>query len=132
MTVDYSKIKSINELKEDLFFALSMPSAPDFRKVKLDHVFDEDRSVRWNREEAIKVNNEYDTKCKILREKRTKAIVQVTDCIKRHISIYVGCSLQRASLIWDFVYNYYHSDIDELFDKLEEFEVLFGNYERID
>lgn len=125
-------MKSINELKEDFLFALSMPSAPDSSKVKLDHVFDEDRSVRWNREEAIRVNNEYDAKCKILREKKTEAMVQVTDCIERHISIYVGCSLQRASLIWNFVYDQYHSDIDELFDKLEDFEELFSNYERID
>ena len=125
-------MKSINELKEDFLFALSMPSAPDSHKVKLDHVFDEDKSVRWNREEAIRVNNEYDAKCKILREKKTEAMVQVTDCIEHHISIYVGCSLQRASLIWNFVYDQYHSNVDELFDKLEDFEELFGNYERID
>jgi hypothetical protein len=125
-------MKSINELKEDFLLILSMPSAPDFCKVKLDHVFDEDRSVRWNREEAIRVNSEYDAKCKILCKKKTEAVIQVTDCIKRHISIYVGCSLQRASLIWNFVYDHYRSDIDELFNKLEEFEVLFGNYERID
>lgn len=125
-------MKSINELKEDFLLALSMPSVPDFCKVKPDHVFDEDKSVRWNREEAIRVNNEYDEKCRVLRVKRDEAVVQVTDCIKRHISIYVGCSLQRASLIWNFMYSHYYSDIDELFDKLEEFEVLFANYERID
>lgn len=123
---------TIESLKEDFLLALSMSSVPDFCKVKPDHVFDEDKSVRWNREEAIRVNNEYNEKCKILRAERDVAISLVTDRIKKYISINVGCSLQRASLIWNFVYSHYYNDIDELFDKLEEFEVLFGNYERID
>lgn len=126
------KYYTIDELKEDFLLALSMSSVPDFCKVKLDHVFDEDKSVRWNREEAIRVNNEYDEKCKILRTERDVAISLVTDRIKKYISINVGCSLQRASLIWNFVYGYYHSNVDELFDKLEEFEELFVNYESID
>lgn len=126
------KYDTINELKEDFLLALIMSSVPDFCKVKPDHVFDEDKSVRWNREEAARVNNEYDTRCKILRAERDAAISLVTDRIKKHISINVGCSLQRASLIWNFVYDQYHSNVDELFDKLEDFEELFENYERID
>lgn len=47
------KYYTIDELKEDFLFALSMSSVPDFCKVKPDHVFDEDKSVRWNKEEAI-------------------------------------------------------------------------------
>lgn len=125
-------MKSINELKEDFLLALNMSSVPDFCKVKPDHIFDEDKSVRWNREEAIRVNNEYDAMCKILRAERDATISLVIDRIKKYISINVGCSLQRASLIWSFVYGHYHSDIDELFDELEEFEELFVNYERID
>lgn len=125
------KYYTIDELKEDFLFALSMSSVPDFCKVKPDHVFDEDKSVRWNKEEAIRVNNEYDEKCKILRAERDVAISLVTDRIKKHISINVVCSLQRASLIWNFVYDQYHSNVDELFNKLEDFEELFGNYERI-
>lgn len=123
---------TIEKLREDYYFMLSMPLAPDFHKVDPYHVFDEDKSVRWNREEAARVNNEYDAKCKILRAERDVADSLVTDSIKKYISINVGCSLQRASLIWNFVYGHYHSDIDELFDKLEEFEELFENYERID
>ena len=123
---------TIESLREDFLLALSMPSVPDFSKVKPDHVFDEDRSIRWNREEAIRVNNDYDEKCRVLRAKRNETVNQVTDRIKKYISINVGCSLQRASLIWNFVYDYYHSNTNELFDRLEEFEELFENYERID
>ena len=126
------KYYTIDELKEDFLLAMNMPTVPNFCKVKPDHIFDEDRSVRWNREEAIRVNNEYDAKYKILRAERDVAISLVTDRIKKYISINVGCSLQRASLIWNFVYDQYHSNTDELFDKLEDFEELFENYERID
>lgn len=126
------KYDTIDELKEDFYFVLCMSFVPDFCKVRPDHIFDEDKSVRWNREEAIRVNNEYDAKRKILRAERDAAISLVADRIKKHISINVGCSLQRASLIWNFVYDQYHSNIDELFDKLDEFEELFANYERID
>ena len=126
------KYYTIDELKEDFLLAMNMPTVPNFCKVKPDHIFDEDRSVRWNREEAIRVNNEYDAMCKILRAERDVAISLATDRIKKHISINVVCSLQRASLIWNFVYDQYHSNTDELFDKLEDFEELFANYERID
>ena len=126
------KYDTINELKEDFLLDLIMSSVLDFCKVKPDHIFDEDKSVRWNREEAVRVNNEYDAKRKILRAERDAAISLVTDRIKKYISINVGCSLQRASLIWNFVYDQYHSNVDELFDKLEDFEELFANYERID
>lgn len=40
------KYYSIDELREDFLLALSMPSVPDFCKVKSDHVFDEDKSAR--------------------------------------------------------------------------------------
>lgn len=109
-----------------------MPVVPDFCRVKPDHVFDEYRSVRWNREEAIRVNTEYDAKCKILRAKRNEAVSQVIDRIKSHIAKEVCYSINKASLIWNFVYDCYHSNIDELFDKLKELEELFVNYERID
>lgn len=126
------KYDTIDELKEDFLFTSLMPLAPDFHKVNPDHIFDEDKSVRWNREEAVRVNNEYDAKCNILRAERDAAISLVTDRIKKYISINVGCSLQRASLIWSFVYGHYYSDIDKLFDELEKFEELFINYEMID
>lgn len=124
--------ETIDKLKEDFLLALKTPTVPVFCKVKPDHVFDENRSVRWNREEAIRVNNDYDEKCRVLRVKRDEAVNQVIDRIKSYISVEVGCSLQRASLIWNFVYGYYHSNIVELFNKLEDFEELFSNYERID
>jgi hypothetical protein len=92
------KYDTINELKEDFLLAMNMSSAPDFCKVKPDHIFDEDKSVRWNREEAIRVNNEYDAKCKILRAKRDATISLIIDRIKKYISINVGCSLHRAFL----------------------------------
>ena len=126
------KYDTINELKEDFLLALIMSSVPDFCKVKPDHIFDEDKSVRWNREEAIRINNAYDEKRRVLRAERDAAISLVTERIKKYISINVGCSFQRASLIWNFVYDQYHSNVDELFDKLEDFEELFANYERID
>lgn len=122
---------TIEKLREDFLLALCMPVVPDFCKVKSDHVFDEYKSVRWNREEAIRVNNEYDAECKILRAEQDAEISYVTDRIKKYIANNVGCSFQRAELIWNFVYNYYHSNIIELFNKLEDFEDLFENYERI-
>lgn len=126
------KYDTIDELREDFLLALNMPSVPDFCKVKPDHVFDEDKSVRWNREEAIRVNNEYDAKCRILRAKRDEAVNQVIDRIKKHIARGACCSINKASLIWGFAYSWYHSNIVELFNKIEDLEELFWNYERID
>ena len=122
---------TFDKLEDDFLLAMNMPTVPNFCKVKPDHIFDEDRSVRWNREEAIRVNSEYDEKYKILRAKRNEAVSQVIDRIKSHIAKEVCCSINKASLIWNFAYDCYHSN-DELFDKLEELEELFANYERID
>lgn len=123
---------TFDKLEDDFLLAMNMPTVPNFCKVKPDHIFDEDRSVRWNREEAIRVNTEYDAKCKILRADQDATISYVTDRIKKYIALNVGCSFQRAELIWNFVYSNYHSNIFELFEKLEDLEELFANYERID
>lgn len=53
--------------------AEKLPRYSSKKKVRDDHVFDEDKSVRWNREELVRYNQAIDDENKSLAEARYKA-----------------------------------------------------------
>ena len=98
---------------EALVDASFMPSGHKYVKdntLPLGHVFDEDKSVKWNREEVCKHNKAaVDVGAKIDKEKEiAKDLAQ--DNILQAIQNELGISYSAASKIWSgYLYNEYHS-----------------------
>lgn len=90
----------------------SMSCVPkSVKKVKPDHIFDEDKSVKWNREQ-VEINNAvYRAEVARLFTEKNKARDDVINMIIEKIQSEVGASLskQKAKAIWEFAYEERHS-----------------------
>lgn len=90
----------------------------DTDRVRADHVFDEDKSVKWNREQ-VKIHNdrvaeEYKRRSHDEREMDNKLRQDTLDVINKSF----GISADRAGMLYEYCYDRYHDCMDEFFDEL--------------
>ena len=97
---------------------LSAIPGKEFQKVEVGHVFDEDKSVKWNREEVIRVNNEYKEEEDRLREIRNQSIDDARYKIYKYIAQETNLSIAQASVFWNYVYDKFN-DFGNLFEELD-------------
>ena len=67
-------------------------------KVKEGHIFDEDKSVKWNRQEVERVNNEYQEEVNRLENVRGEALVDATKYAYKYITQETGLSEEKAKV----------------------------------
>ena len=72
-------------------------------KVKEGHIFDEDKSVKWNRQEVERVNNEYQEEVNRLENVRGEALVDATKYAYKYITQETGQSEEKAKVFWNTV-----------------------------
>ena len=113
---------SWEEIEADYRTACSLSCKPDdsFQKVKTGDIIDEDKSVRWNREEVERLKEAYDEEVKRLKCKKNGAITDATMRAVRLISQEVEVSEEKARILWDFVYEKYHA-YGEMFQHIDEY-----------
>lgn len=81
------------------------------KRLKPDTVIDEEKSVRWNREEVERLNKEHDETVAELNTKRNKA----RDALYEHIYEYIidevgkNCSRRKAIAIWNYAFEQGHA-----------------------
>lgn len=80
-------------------------------KVSANHIFDEDQSVKWNREQVEVNNKEYQNEVARLNTAKNKARDSVVELILDKIQSEVGHKLSRkkAQAIWSMAYEEGHS-----------------------
>ncbi len=80
-------------------------------KVPTNHIFDENQSVKWNREQVEKNNLAYAEEVARLNTLKNKERDRICENIYYAIQCDVGCNLPRNSaiLIWNFAYELGHS-----------------------
>ena len=69
--------KSIEDIYKELFATYEMDVRPKTKKVKEGTVIDEDKSVKWNREEVKRLNDAYVEETRSLRRKRNEKEAKV-------------------------------------------------------
>lgn len=72
-------MKSIEEIYKELFATYGMDVRPKTKKVKEGTVIDEDKSVKWNREEVKRLNDAYVEEARSLRRKRNEKEAKVRE-----------------------------------------------------
>lgn len=117
-----SSSDSWEEIEADYRVACSLSCKPDdsFQKVKTGDIIDEDKSVRWNREEVERLKEAYEEEVKRLKRKQNGAITDATMRAVRLISQEAGVSEEKARILWDFVYEKYHS-YGDMFQYIDEY-----------
>ena len=82
------------------------------RKVRADHIFDEERSVRWNREMVEKNNADYQAEVARLNTEKNKRRDAILEDIYRLIQEDVGHDLSRvkAQRLWAYAWEQGHAN----------------------
>lgn len=90
-------------------------------------MFDEDKSVKWNKEQAQKNNDDYDNEVKRLNQEKMKRRDEIYAEIYKTIQEEVGFGIseKKATKIWGYAYDRGHSaGWYEIITNLEEIEEL--------
>lgn len=82
---------------------------PKNPKYKVGTIFDEDKSVRWNREEIERLNGIHTEEVKELNRKKNLLLANVEDAIEKYIIEETKVSKKRAEKIYRYLYEEYHS-----------------------
>ena len=124
---ELAKQDNLQKVSQDYSRACGMSCTPGprFRKVKKGEILDEEKSVRWNREESERLNNEYLEEVKRLNREKNAAITSATNRAIHLIAAETGLSEEKAKIFWDFVYDKHHSCIDDLFNAVDEYIFFF-------
>ena len=101
---------------------IHMKNLPDFHKVPEGYVFDEDMSVKWNREKVIEHNASYDEELKRIRktiaEERNFAVEDIYAYIRQEIP---GLCEEAAKAIFEKAKDYSDNYEYDLEDNIEEY-----------
>lgn len=99
---------------------------PQLGKYRVGTVIDEEKSVRWNREEVERRNAAREEEVKALNRQRNLLHTNLVFSIKEYIAKETEVSPDRATKIYNYLYQKYHSyGLVEVINLLDEFLELF-------
>ena len=127
--------KSWDELRNEYLRVCEMSCEPvTIKKVPLGYIFDEDKSVRWNRQQVEINNRNYYEEVQNLKSERQGYMKSVMEDIYTAIQEDMSCeiSIEQAKTIWGYAYDIGHSggvyDIfSHLYDLMNFVESLLTN-----
>ena len=107
-----------------------VPNPYEFKRYQKGYVFDENKSVKWNRESVEKANDDYDKEVARLNTEKNKArdknYKEIYALIQSKISKKIDS--KKAELIWKHVFNSYRGEkIEVKIRELEEIIKLFND-----
>lgn len=99
---------------------------PVRRKMKTGEVIDENKSVKWNRDQVCKNNEEYEQEVKRLNTEKNNLLVKFQSHCCSYIMQETGVSLEKAKKIYLYIYMEKHSyGLHEAITALDDLLVLF-------
>lgn len=105
-------VKGWDEIQSDYERMQGMSCVPAvIRKVAQNHVFDENQSVKWNRDKVAENNAAYQAEVARLNTAKNKARDAIHEDIYRAIQSEVGHGLTRdgARKLWEYAYDKGHA-----------------------
>ena len=129
MTNIYDKYSEVIEKFEAAF---NMPTRPKETTYSANHTFDEDKSVKWNREEVIRRNEQIKNERVTLQRARYQAVMDAEEEIVNYLAdSYPLISKEKVRKLFDMIYNkfyrdYFNCTIEYVIDMCEEYLDLFS------
>lgn len=106
---------------EEFDKAYSMSITPDIPLYSADHIFDENQSVKWNREKAAEMRGLYYQQKDILSKKRREAENKACDGAIYLIQEETGLLERSARRIWSYAWEKGHANgIRDIISELHE------------
>lgn len=106
------QLKDWDEIKADYERMQNMPYKPEGKKYPVNYIFDEEKSVKWNRQEVERRNQEREDLEKELQQAKNKASNEVHEDIYYAIQNEVdnaNISREAAAGIWEYAYQQGHA-----------------------
>lgn len=88
----------VYRMARDKVFENKVPH-PTRHQLKNDYVFDEEKSIKWNREKVVDFNAEVIKELKIYEAGEKEANIFFKNCLKYAIMNNTGLTLEKASII---------------------------------
>lgn len=99
---------------------------PKERKYKIGEVFDDDKSVRWNREEVERRNKLHEEEAKRLNTEKNRLLIEWIDAVYIYIMQETKVKKEKAKDIYNYLYTEYHSyGLTEVLNHLDDLLYLF-------
>lgn len=114
---------TLDQIKESIISACMMSCRPDREKFpypRVGAVIDEDKSVRWNREEVDRLRQAHDEEVKKLNQLRSKKESDSHDLAIQYIQQETKLNSKQAAIYFSYILDNYHANIDDLVNKLDE------------
>ena len=124
-----------SEVIEKFEKAYNLPVRPTQHSYHENYIFDEEQSVKWNREEVIRRNEELHKEKETLQTKRYKAIRDAElDIIKYLCELYPTIDEKIVKKLYNKIYDESFRDrfdynIQYVIDECEEFLSIFSEEE---
>ena len=121
-------MRELYDIKRDLEEMVNMSCKPSYIRPKTGDVIDEDKSVKWNREEVERLQNSYDEEVKKLNiaknKRRDDLYKELYKVIRKEVG---GITIKDAQQIFSYAYAEGHSyGYNEVFIKLDDIIQLVG------
>lgn len=107
---------------------LLYPTSEMFPTFKENHVFDENQSIKWNREKVIEENNKKKEALKIYKESQSTLDRKLTEDIIQAIMEENNISEAKAYIVYNYVYQEYHSNFSDLFSYIDDVIDLINKF----
>lgn len=88
---------------------------PDATKFKETHVFDEEKSVKWNKEKVIYENNLINESKRVYQEESNRLNRKLHDDAVNALIDEYSFNKAQAERIWSFAYSEKHSHMNDVF-----------------
>ena len=130
-------VKSWEELQSDFDDMSLMSCVPvGLKRVPSNYIFDEDKSVKWNKEQVAINNENYQKEVARLNTEKNKRRDSILEDIYKAIQYEVGHNITRkqAQAVWNYAYEQsysfrFNSILNCLYVIMELVEVLLGGDE---
>lgn len=105
---------------------LNFSCRPKNPKYKVGHVINENKSVKWNREEVERLNKKHEDEVKELNRQKNLLHTNLVNSIKEYIISETNVSKERAEKIYNYLYQEYCSyGLKESLTHLDDLLELF-------
>lgn len=110
---DLEIVKDWEDVRRAFEAQMQMSCVPaDLHKVRADHIFDEEKSVRWNREMVKKNNADYQAEVARLNTAKNKSRDAILEKVYSLIQEDVGHDLSRVKAVrlWNYAWDQGHAN----------------------
>ena len=114
------KEMTIEQIQSDYDAGYYTAKYPHNKKYDVNHVIDEDKSVRWNKEEVTRLNLIRSESVNVYRNKKHELTGNMINDIVEYIKTWHNLLEYQARIIVERLYTEHHSDMNCFFNSIDE------------